>query len=291
MPLSWVLAGVPVVLLSSPLIARGTNISDSKGTTGSCSGIVPIVNKCVQMMESSGLIRTADVGTTGLSFGIADKDDGRIIHVVPGSAGAGAGLQVGDKIVAIDGKPTRPTPGMIAAERIFGVSGGTVEIKVRRGGKELEFSLVRDSEKAPRGPHSGTMLVAVRPMIDWRGQFIPCMGAGPAGFAAIDGCHKTFAKDGYVEADDLGTTGIQLDLERADAAIITSVNPGSAAAKAGIRAGDEIVQVNELPLGESVGGILPELLFGRAGDSISLTVQSGESTRTVKFVLGRKPRE
>jgi C-terminal processing protease CtpA/Prc len=128
-------------------------------------------------------------------------------------------------------------------------------------------------------------------MIDWRGQFIPCMGAGPAGFAAIDGCHKTFAKDGYVGADDLGTTGIQLDLERADAAIITSVNPGSAAAKAGIRAGDEIVQVNELPLGESVGGILPELLFGRAGDSISLTVQSGESTRTVKFVLGRKPRE
>jgi hypothetical protein len=85
LPLTWVLAGVPVVLLSSPLIARGTNISDSKGTTGSCSGIVPIVNKCVQMMESSGLIRTADVGTTGLSFGIADKDDGRIIHVVPGS--------------------------------------------------------------------------------------------------------------------------------------------------------------------------------------------------------------
>ena len=51
------------------------------------------------------------------------------------------------------------------------------------------------------------------------------------------------------------------------------------------------MQVNRLPLGESVGGILPELLFGRAGDSFTLTVQSGESKRTVKLVLGRKQPE
>jgi S1-C subfamily serine protease len=128
-------------------------------------------------------------------------------------------------------------------------------------------------------------------MINWKGQFIPCMGAGPAGFAAIDICYKTFGKDGYVKVGELGTAGLNLDLDRADAAIITSVNPGSASDKAGIRAGDEIVQVNQTPLGESVGGILPELLFGRAGDSFTLTVESGGSTRTVKLTLARKPKE
>jgi C-terminal processing protease CtpA/Prc len=94
-----------------------------------------------------------------------------------------------------------------------------------------------------------------------------------------------------VKAGDLGTTGMQLNLERPDSAIIESVNPDSAAAKAGVQAGDEIVQVNELPLGESVGGILPELLFGRAGDSFDLTVESGEGTRTVKLVLGKKAKD
>jgi S1-C subfamily serine protease len=128
-------------------------------------------------------------------------------------------------------------------------------------------------------------------MINWKGQFIPCMGAGPAGFAAIDICYKTFGKDGYVKVGELGTTGFQLDLDRADAAVIASVNPDSTAAKAGLRPGDEIVEVNENPLGESVGGLLPELLFGRAGDSFTLTVQSGETNRTVKLTLGKEPKE
>lgn len=243
------------------------------------------------LMEDSGLIRTADVGTTGLTFGITGEDDGIITHVVKDGAGWQAGLRVGDRILAINGKPTRPTPGMIAAERIFGVSRVPVEVKVRRVGELLDFNLVRDSQKAPRGPQAGTMLIAVRPMMNWKGQFIPCMGAGAAGFAAIDDCHKAYSRDGYVKTDDLGTTGIRLDLDRTNAAIIAEVDPGSAAGRAGIQAGDEVMQVNRLPLGESVGGILPELLFGRAGDSFTLTVQSGESKRTVKLVLGRKQPE
>jgi S1-C subfamily serine protease len=128
-------------------------------------------------------------------------------------------------------------------------------------------------------------------MVNWKGQFIPCMGAGPAGFAAIEYCYKVFGKDGYVKVGELGTTGFQVNLDRPDAAVVASVDPGSASEKAGIKVGDEIVQVNETPLGESVGGILPELLFGRAGDSFNLTVESGGGSRTVKLTLGKKPKE
>ena len=281
----------PLILFSAPGIGGATALSDSRGTTGSCIGIGPIVNKCVQMMENSGLVKVADAGVTGLTFGISGGDDGRIIQVAAGEAGAQAGLEVGDLIVAINGKPTKPTPGMIATERIFGIEGEAVDIKVLRNGKELEFNVARDAEKAPAGPQPGTILISVKPMINWKGQFIPCMGAGPAGFAAIDVCYKTFSKDGYVKVGDLASTGLQFDLDRADAAVVASVKPGSASARTGIRSGDEVLQVNELPLGESLGGILPELLFGRAGDSFTLTVENGGSTHAVKLTLGKKPKD
>jgi S1-C subfamily serine protease len=288
---SILLAIPPGFLLMTASQGHCTALSDSKGTTASCIGIGPIVNKCVQMMEDSGLIKVADVGVTGLTFTISGKDDGRITQVVPGGAGAQAGLRVGDLILAINGKPTKPTPGMIAAERTFGVEGEAVAIKVRRNGKVLDLNVVRDAEKAPPGPQSGSILISVKPIINWKGQFVPCMGAGPAGFAAIDVCNKTFAKDGYVKVGDLGSTGLQFALDRPGAAVVASVDPGSASTRAGIRPGDEVLQVNQLPLGESVGGILPELLFGRAGDSFTLTVENSGSTRPVKLTLARKPKE
>jgi S1-C subfamily serine protease len=274
-----------------PQLGHATSLADAKGSKASCLGIGPIVGKCIKIAEDSGLIKENDLGATGLTFEISGKDDGRITQIVPGSAGAQAGLQVGDLIVAINGKSTKPTPGMIAVERTFGVRGEAVDFKVRRDGKELSFNVVRDPQTAPPGPQSGTILIYVHPLINWKGQFIPCMGAGPAGFAAIEICYKTFMKDGYVKVGELGTTGLQLDLDRPDAAIIASVNPESSSAKAGMMAGDEILRVNQLPLGESVGGILPELLFGRAGDGFTLTVENGGSTRTVKLTLGKRPKE
>jgi len=280
-----------ILLALAPHTGQCTSVADSKGTTGNCIGIGPIVNKCVQTFEASGLIKVSELGTTGLTFAISGKEDGRITQVVPGSAAAQAGLQVGDLIAAINGKSTKPTPGMIASERTFGVRGEGIDVRVRRDGKELSFNVVRDPQTATGGPGQGNALLYIRPMVNWKGQFIPCMGAGPAGFAAIEYCYKTFSKDGYVKVSELGTIGVQLDLDRADAAIITSVNPDSASAKAGIKAGDEIVQVNQTPLGESVGGILPELLFGRAGDSFTLTVDSAGGSRTTKLTLGKKPKE
>jgi len=284
-------SAVVLGVVLAPQVGHCTALADAKGSKASCIGIGPIVGKCIKIAEDAGLIKENEVGITGLTFGISGKDDGRVTQIVPGSAGAQSGLQVGDLIVAINGKPTKPTPGMIAVERTFGVRGEGIDLRVRRDSKELNFNIVRDPQTAPPGPQSGTILIYVHPMINSKGQFIPCMGAGPAGPLAIDICYKTFGKDGYVKVGELGTTGLQFDLDRADAAIVTSVNPDSASAKAGLRAGDEIVQVNQTPLGESVGGILPELLFGRAGDSYTLTVESGSSTRTVKLTLGKKQKE
>jgi C-terminal processing protease CtpA/Prc len=269
---------------------RATTLADSKGTTAPCVGIGPLVSKCVQVAQESGLIRTEDLGQTGLTFSKTGDQDGRIQKVDPNSAAAQAGLTVGDAIIEINGKPAKSTPGMLAMEQSFGERGQSVRVKVRRNGADLEVTLVRDAQNAPPGPDPKSHLIYVRPVINWKGEFIPCMGAGPAGVAAIEFCQSRFKKDGYIKASEFGSTGFDVDRKNPDTARITSITPGSAAEKAGLQAGDEITEIDGKPLAESLGEVLPERFFGKAGDRFELTVKSGEQTKQIVLVLGAKAR-
>jgi C-terminal processing protease CtpA/Prc len=240
--------------------------------------------------QEAGMIRSEDLGQTGLTFLTGGDQDGRIEKVEPASAAAQAGLAPGDLITAINGKPAKSTPGMLAMEQSFGERGQTVRVKVRRNGAELEFALVRDAQNAPPGPDAKSHFIYMRPVVNWKGEFIPCMGAGPAGIAAIEYCQSRFKKDGYIKASEYGSTGFEVDLDNPDAARITTVSAGSAAQKAGLLPGDEIFQIDGKPLTESLGEVLPERFFGRAGDRFQLTVKSGEQTRQLVLVLAPKAR-
>jgi C-terminal processing protease CtpA/Prc len=134
------------------------------------------------------------------------------------------------------------------------------------------------------------MFLSVKPLIDWRGQFIPCMGAGPTGFAAISYCDNHFKSFGFIKTGELGATGFSLDLKRDDSATVATVEPGSPAAQADIRPGDEIVEVESQPLTASVGEAATERLFGKSGDQLHLTVHSGETDKTVVVTLAAKPK-
>lgn len=271
-------------------IGRAATLADSKGTTAPCVGIGPLVSKCIQVAQDAGMIRTEDIGQTGITFSTNGDQDGRIEKIDPASAAAQAGLGVGDAILEINGKPAKDTPGMLAMEQSFGERGQSVRIKVKRNGAELEVTLVRDAQNAPPGPDPKSHLIYMRPMINWKGEFIPCMGAGPAGPAAIEYCHSRFRKDGYIKASDYGSTGFEVDPANPDAAKITAVSPGSAAQKAGLLPGDEILQIDGKPLTESLGEVLPEKFFGKAGDRFQLTVKSGDQTKQVVLVLAPKAR-
>jgi len=122
---------------------------------------------------------------------------------------------------------------MLAMEQSFGERGQSVRIKVKRNGADLEVTLVRDAQNAPPGPDPKSHLIYSRPVINWKGEFIPCMGAGPAGIAAIEFCQSRFKKDGYIKASEFGSTGFDVDRKNPDAAKIASITPGSAAEKAG----------------------------------------------------------
>jgi predicted metalloprotease with PDZ domain len=270
-----------------------TDLVNEEGATAPCMGIGPVggpaAKKCVELVLQEGFLRVDDVGQTGLTFGKAGKDDGVITAIQSGSSAEQAGLQVGDVITAVEDHAVKPTPGRMAAKATFGRRGETLHLKIRRNGAEQEVSFVRVAQNAPQGPKSPNMFIQVRPVVDWRSKFVPCMGMGPLGPAAIEMCVNRFKPYGFIKSGDCGSTGLQLNLERPDAAIVSAVEADSAAAKAGVQVGDEIVAVEGQPLTASVGEEASEQLFGKAGDQFHVKVQRGQEEKTVVLKLGAKP--
>jgi C-terminal processing protease CtpA/Prc len=272
-----------------------TELINQEGATAPCVGIGPVggplAKKCTELFEQAGFIRVDEVGAAGLTIGTTGKDDGLILAVQNESAATHAGLEVGDAIIALEGKPVRPTPGMIAEKAMFGRRGEALRLMVRRNSALQEVSLVRSPQGAPEGPKSHNIFVLVRPLINWRGQFVPCMGAGPLAPVVLDVCNSHFKPYGYIKTGDFASTGFQLDLVRADSAIVSTVEPGSAAGKAGILPGDEIVDVDGHPLTASVGKTFTERIFGKIGDQFHVTVRHGQTDKTVLLQLAAKAKE
>jgi C-terminal processing protease CtpA/Prc len=240
------------------------------------------------MFHQAGFLTTDELGYSGLTIGTTGQDDGVITAVEPNSAAAHAGLAVGDAIVEVDDKPVKPTPGAMAAQAVFGPRGQTLHLTVRRAGANHDVSLKRSAQTAPQGPQSPSKLIHLSPVIDWRGEFVPCMGAGLAGGLAIDHCQNVFKPYGFIKLGDFGTTGFEIDLARKTGAVITTVDPGSAAAQAGIAPGDEIVAVEGHPLTPHLGEQASELIFGKVGAQFHVTVLRAKIKKTVVLTLVAK---
>jgi C-terminal processing protease CtpA/Prc len=116
------------------------------------------------------------------------------------------------------------------------------------------------------------------------------MGGGPAAALSFAYCNKLFEPHGYVKTSELGTTGITVDTDAADKALIKAVDAGSPAAAAGVQVGDEVVAVNGKPLTASVGQNAMVLLFGKVGRTDQVTVVRGGARQTVQMTLAEKPK-
>jgi S1-C subfamily serine protease len=269
-----------------------TELVNQQGATAPCIGVGPIgapaAKKCATLFEQAGFIVSGQVGYSGLTISTTGNNDGAITAVDPQSPGASAGFLAGDTITAVGGKPVAPTPGMIAAKAVFGQRGDPLHLTLQRGGSAVSVSLVRASQTAPAGPTTSGFMTEVKEMINWQNQFAPCIGIGPAAAAAIQYCYSHFKPYGFIRADQLGSTGLQIDLANKSKALITSVDPGSPAATAGVEPGDEIVAVESQPLTASKGESATEMLFGKTGDRLQVTIQRGQANSTIALVLAAK---
>jgi C-terminal processing protease CtpA/Prc len=241
------------------------------------------------MAEEDGFIRESQLGFPGMTIGTTGKDDGVITAIDADSAAAHAGLAAGDVITAVEGQPVKPTPGAMAAKAVFGRRGDSLRLTVKRGDTDSEINLVRSPQNPPSGaPKSPNMFIVIRALVNWRGEFVPCMGAGPLAPVALETCTSHFKPFGYIKTGDFASTGFQIDAADLASATISAVDPGSAAAQAGVLPGDQVVAVDGHPLSASLGEEAKEKLFGKAGDQFHVTVRHGKTEKTVVLQLAAK---
>lgn len=88
--------------------------------------------------------RERRVGQSGLGLRVTVRGDALLLGAVtPGGAAQQAGLRVGDRLLAVDGRPTDPRDPSGAALLLEGPPDSTVTLRLARGGRMREVTLVR----------------------------------------------------------------------------------------------------------------------------------------------------
>jgi serine protease Do len=156
------------------------------------------------------------------SFGLKSRGGALVSDVQPGSPGARAGLRSGDVITALDGKPVD------SASRLSLTVGETPP------GTRLTLDVLRDGRT-----EQFTATTVSKPSIDGRG------GDGQALAPADDQGVLNGVGVGDIDAGARRELGLP---ERLSGSLITSVDPGCASARAGLREGDVILEINRHPV-------------------------------------------
>jgi serine protease Do len=156
------------------------------------------------------------------SFGLKSQGGALVSDVQPGSPGARAGLKSGDVITAINGHAVD------SASRLSLIVGETppgtkVALDVLRDGRTEQFTATTASK--PSGEGRGGDGQTLSPADDQ---------------GVLNGV-------GVADIDSNARRELNLP-ERLSGAVITSVDPGSASARAGLREGDVILEINRHPV-------------------------------------------
>ncbi|HZT61093.1 MAG TPA: DegQ family serine endoprotease [Pyrinomonadaceae bacterium] len=200
---------------------------------------------------------TADIAQ---SLGLRDVRGALVNEVRPDSPAAGAGVERGDVIVAFNGTPVRDSNSF--RNLVAGTQPGTpVSFTVLRDGRELQLhaTLAELTLDKPKGDDSD---------------------------AAASATTNESGKLGVAVETLTPELASRMDLQRdARGLVVTSVNPDSPAADAGIKKGDLIQEVNRKPVSTredlraalANSGTRPVLLLvSRDGQTIFLTVRLGQ---------------
>ena len=154
-------------------------------------------------------------------FGLKDKNGAGVLTVAPGGAAAKAGIEPGDVIIAYNGKPIRNRDelvGMVTATK----PGTTVPVRLVRDKQERTINLTveeldLDAETASQRADNG----------------------GNGG-----GARETTSGFGITLGNITAEVAQRMRLNRnTQGAVVLDVEPGSAAARAGLAEGDVIVRV------------------------------------------------
>lgn len=183
----------------------------------------------------------------------------RVSSVSKDSPAWKAGFQIGDRIQAINGFAIADLDGMVTQLQKT-VPGQAVRFLISRAGRNRELvAVLMDAELAQR-IESKTA------------------SAGTLGSVWL----------GVLVNDLTGAFRKQFGISAFRGAAVTGVTPNSPAAKAGIRAGDAIIEANARPI-ESADDLMSWMTQVRAGQKVQFVVYRGSNARVLDVVLEVEP--
>jgi serine protease Do len=193
------------------------------------------------------------------SFGVKEREGVLVADVMKGSPADAAGLKPGDIVVELGGSPIKEVPDLqrrVAAVR----PGQTMKLTVIREKKPMSFS-VKIGEMPSDEP-----VVAEGPGTDEWGLSVESL---------------------------TGDAALRLDLPVARGLLVTDVQPGSPAEKAGLRRGDVILEIARRPA-DDAANLYRALGALKAGESLLIYVHraggsSGGANQYLVMERSRKP--
>jgi serine protease Do len=223
-------SGGALVDVEGRLVGINTAILSHSGGFQGVGLAVPsdLVSNVAQTLVSHGKVVRGFIGigiqdlTPGLadSFGLSAHSGAIVTDVQPGTPGAKAGLKSGDVVTSIDGQAVD------SASRLSLIVGEAPP------GTRMTLGVLRDGKQ-----DQIAVTTIVKPSGDSR-----------------DGDEQAQSSDqGVLNGVAVGDIDLnarrELELpERLSGAVITSVDPASAAARAGLREGDVILEINRQPV-------------------------------------------
>jgi serine protease Do len=178
------------------------------------------------------------------SMGLRETKGALVAQVVPDSPAQKAGIEQGDVITEFDGKAvtsSKELPRIVASTPV----GKTVTVKLSRDGKATE-RLVKLGEMEEKGVE-----------VSKGSSSHKALGIG------VQNLTPEIAKEPGVKKD----SGV----------VVTQVEPGSAAADAGIQTGDVIREVNRMPV-KDVEDFARKVEKGKNRDSVLFLIQRGRNS-------------
>ena len=251
-------SGGPLLNLRGEVIGINTAINPRANTIGFT---VPInmAKQVLPMLRADGHVTRGWLGVVIQSitpelaseFGLSDEAGALVSRVLPDGPAASAGLKVGDVIVEFDGQRIDEWNDL---PRV--VAGTPVE-------KQVDVIVVRGSK-------SKKLRVSVGKLEEPQLANAPGESGGPSVFG--------------LSAQDLTPElAQQLGVEEGSGVVITDVQPGSPAAKADLRRGDVIVEVDRQPVAD-VGDLREKL--GKADDRVLMLISRGDATLFIPMKRG-----
>ncbi len=249
----------------------------------------------IQVTLPSGNKKSAKIVGTAPSYDLAVIKVAGTSGLTPAQLGQSKSVQVGEPVAAIGspfGYAGTVTSGIVSA------LSRTVTVQANNGQAVVYTGLQTDASINP-GNSGG-------PLVNMDGQVIGVnssistgngqssssgqSGSIGIGFSIPVDTARRVANDlmhqGYATKPVLGVSGHIGTSSSAGGARIASVQNGSAAAKAGLKAGDVITKVNNTPVSD-YADLMAQILDHQPNQQITLTVKSqGGGSRTVQATLG-----